>query len=85
MTSEYENYHTIIILHIEYRIINCKGKGHESKYIEFMNADFQLLERLYNKNYIHSLNIIQIKIKIDIIQIMYTNQERNLETLKMKN
>lgn len=58
MTFEYDNYHTIIILHIEYRIINCKGKRHESKYIEFMNADFQLLERLYNKNYIHSLNII---------------------------
>lgn len=40
MTSEYENYHTIIILHIEYRIINCKGKGHESKYIEFMIFNF---------------------------------------------
>lgn len=50
--------HTIITLtsNIELQIV--KGKGHESKYIEFTNADFQFFKRLYDKNYIYSLNII---------------------------
>lgn len=44
-------------IHVEYRITNCEGKEHEI-YIEFMNADFQIFERLYNKNYIYFLKII---------------------------